>query len=81
MALIKKTDNHLCWYKTSIDGCPTDIKEHSSTKLYNIYTKTSANAKTSIKGGGKTNLRTFSTLKSNHRFFPYDIFTELKWPL
>ncbi len=43
--------------------------------------KTSANSKTSIKGGCKTNLRTFSTLKSNHRFFPYDIFTELKWPL
>ena len=34
--------------------------------------------KTSIKGGGKTNLRTFSficCLKSNHRFFLYDIFS------
>ncbi len=45
--------------------------------------KTSANAKTSVKDGGKTNLRTFSffcSLKSNHRFFPYDIFTVLKCP-
>ncbi len=57
----------------------------SSTKTLeakaSTSTKTSANAKTSIKGGGKTNLRTFSTLKSNNHFFPYDIFTELKWPL
>ena len=42
-----------------------DILEHFFNKNY-IYTKastsakTSANAKTSIKGGGKTNLRTFS---------------------
>ena len=65
--------------------------QHRWLSVYNIYTKTnakagtsaktSANAKTNIKGGGKTNLRTFSTLKSNHRFFPYDKFTELKWPL
>ena len=58
-----------------------DILEHFFNKNY-IYTKastsakTSANAKTSVKGGGKTNLRTFSF--SVAPFFGLYIFTRLK---
>ena len=52
----------------------------SSTKTLETKASTSVmnKTKTSAKGGGKTNLRTFS---SNIRFFLYDIFTVIKWPL